>query len=130
MIAERLGCAEDQLADRGVNIQSAGLSAMMGGRAAAEAIQTVGKCGLNLADHESQPLTQQLVRQADIIWTMTGAHRSAIVSQWPEAAARASLLAPNGLDIPDPIGGPLELYGQCAQRIKNELAARVAQLEL
>ena len=67
---------------------SAGLSAVMGSRPSPEGVSVMGEMGLNLGDHESQPLTAQLVRHADIIWTMTRAHRQAIVSQWPEAAPR------------------------------------------
>jgi protein-tyrosine phosphatase len=86
--------------------------------------------GLNLADHESQPLTASLVRQADIVWTMTRSHRQAIVSQWPEAAARVHVLSRDETDIADPIGGPVEFYERCAVQIKAELAARIAQLDL
>jgi protein-tyrosine phosphatase len=90
----------------------------------------MSQMGLNLADHESQPLTAQLARQADIIWTMTRSHRQAIVSQWPETASRAMVLARDQTDIADPIGGPVEFYQQCAEQIKTELEARIAEIEL
>ena len=78
----------------------------------------------------SQPLTPQLIRHADIIWTMTRSHRQAILSQWPEAASRTEVLAVDESDVPDPIGGPLEYYEQCAKQIKKLLAERVAKIEL
>ncbi len=130
MIAEKLGCKASELGDRGVMVMSAGLSAMMGGRPSPEAVSVMSKMGLQLADHESQPLTAQLVRHADIIWTMTRSHRQAIAAQWPEALPRTIVLTQNQSDIADPIGGPIEYYEQCAQQIKAELEQRVAELEL
>jgi tRNA threonylcarbamoyl adenosine modification protein (Sua5/YciO/YrdC/YwlC family) len=130
LIADRLGCRIDQLEDRGVIVQSAGLSAMSGGGAAAEAIDVIAAMGLDLGPHESQPLTGQMVRYADMIFPMTRSHRQAILSQWPEAASRTELLAVDQSDIADPIGGPPDVYRRCAEQLQVELGARVAKLEL
>jgi tRNA threonylcarbamoyl adenosine modification protein (Sua5/YciO/YrdC/YwlC family) len=130
MVADRLGCSMDEVADRGVIVISAGISAMMGSRPSPEGVKVLAEMGLDLREHESQPLTAQLVRQADVIWTMTRAHRHAIVAEFPEAAARTAVLCRNGGDVADPIGGPVEMYQLCADQIKSELAARIAELEL
>jgi protein-tyrosine phosphatase len=129
MIADRLGCPMNELGDHGAIVMSAGISAMMGARPSPEAVNVVAKDGLQLSDHESQPLTTQLVRHADLIWTMTRAHRHAIVSQWPEASSRTMVLGAE-TDIADPIGGPVEYYERCAEQIKIELTRRVAELDL
>ncbi len=128
MIADRLGCPLNELGDHGVIVMSAGISAMMGARPSPEAVNVVANDGLQLADHESQPLTTQLVRHADLIWTMTRAHRHAIVGQWPEASSRTMVLG-GDVDVADPIGGPVEYYERCAEQIKVELTRRVGQLE-
>jgi tRNA threonylcarbamoyl adenosine modification protein (Sua5/YciO/YrdC/YwlC family) len=130
MIADRLGCAPAALGDAGVMVMSAGISAMMGARPSPEAVKVMERLGLQLADHESQPLSSQLVHHADIIWTMTRAHRQAIVSQWPEASSRTHLLDVEQNDIADPIGGPVEFYEKCAVQIKAHLEKRIAELEL
>ncbi|HEX3727105.1 MAG TPA: L-threonylcarbamoyladenylate synthase [Pirellulales bacterium] len=130
MIADRLSCPPSELGEHGVMVMSAGISAMMGARPTPEAVSVLAKMGLQLADHESQPLTTQLVRHADIIWTMTRSHHHAIVSQWPEAAGRTCLLADDQADVADPIGGPIEYYQHCAVQIKAHLAKRVAGLDL
>ena len=88
-------------------VMSAGISAMSGARPSPEAVTVMSHMGLALADHESQRLTDHLVRQADVIWTMTSSHRQVIASQWPEAASRTFALSRDGSEIPDPIGGPL-----------------------
>jgi protein-tyrosine phosphatase len=130
LLAERIGCNVDELEEHGVVVMSAGLSAYMGGRPAAEAAEVMRAMGVDLSQHESQPLTAQLVRHADVIWTMTRSHRQAILAQWPEAAKRCELLRLDLHDVPDPIGGPVELYQQCAEQIKTELAGRLKQLEI
>lgn len=129
-LAARLGCSPGELEDRGVLISSAGLSAMMGGRPTPEAVAVMSAMGIDLASHESQPLGAQLIRHADVIWTMTQAHRNTILSEYPEAAGRVHLLSVDGADVADPIGGPMEQYRRCAEQIKAELEARLGELEI
>ncbi len=121
MIAERLGCRPEEIEDQGMIVMSAGIAAMMGGRASAEAVAVGDRLGFDLRNHESQPLTPQLVRHADLILTMTRSHREAIVAEWPEAGQRTHVLVQGGGDVADPIGGPIELYEQCAAQIEREL---------
>jgi len=121
MIAERLGCRPSEVEDHGVIVMSAGIAAMMGGRASPEAVTIGDRLGFDLRNHESQPLTPQLVRHADLILTMTRSHREAIVAEWPEAGQRTHALVQGGGNVADPIGGPIELYEQCAAQMKREL---------
>ena len=130
LVAQRMGCRPDELEDRGVIIASAGIAAPMGAPPSPEAQHVMAQRGLDLSGHATQPLTESLVRQADVVFTMTRGHRDAIVSHWPDAAERTVLLRVDGGDISDPIGGPLEQYAACAQQIEQQLAARVAELPL
>jgi protein-tyrosine phosphatase len=129
-LAERMGCAIDELESRGVIVMSAGIAAMAGGRAASEAISAMSERGLDLSRHESQPLTERLVRYADLVLAMTRGHREAIITQWPEAASRVQLVSRDRSDIADPIGGPAELYRRCAAQIDAELAHWSNKLDL
>jgi protein-tyrosine phosphatase len=130
LLADRLGCKLDELEDRGVIVMSAGIAAGMGSRASAEAIQAMSKVGLDLAGHETQQVSESLVRQADVIYTMTQSHREAIVDQWPAAAERTTLLCTDGSGVLDPIGGPADRYRQCADQIRYELEIRLETLDL
>ena len=130
LIVERLGCKLSELEDRGVIVTSAGIAAMMGGRASPETVEVMARMDLDVADHSTQPLTEQLVRQADIILVMTRAHREAILTGWPEAAQRTKLLGRDGSDVADPIGGPVEQYERCAEQIEKHLRTWVEQLNL
>ena len=130
LLAQRLKCGIEELEDRGVIVASAGLAAAMGGRPAPQAVEVLKSRGLDLTQHESQPLNEQLVRHADLILTMTRGHREAIVAQWPSAAARTQVLREDEADVPDPVGGPAELYQRCSEQIEAELKYWVPRLEL
>jgi tRNA threonylcarbamoyl adenosine modification protein (Sua5/YciO/YrdC/YwlC family) len=124
LLAAKLGCTLGELEDRGAMVSSAGVAAMLGGRAAREAIEVLSEMGLDLSDHETQPLTEPLVRHADLIFTMTRSHREAILAQWPSAAERTLLLSADESDICDPIGGPAERYQRCAAQLRAALETR------
>jgi protein-tyrosine-phosphatase len=97
---------------------SAGLSAYPGGSASAEAVTVLHSRGLSLKDHQSRPLTPRLLRQADLILTMTSSHKQAIIQRCPEAAGKTFLLSNNGRDVADPYGGPVHGYESCASEIE------------
>jgi protein-tyrosine phosphatase len=120
-VADKLGCDPEELEQQGVMVLSAGIAAMAGGRASCEAVEVVQEMGIALGDHESQPLSDRLVRFADLILTMTRGHREAILAQWPSAAPRVKLLCRDEMDVTDPIGGSRDMYRRCAQRIDEQL---------
>ncbi len=129
-LADKLGQAPDKLEDAGVLVLSAGIAAAPGGRAATEAISIMNERGLDLSLHESQPLSDRLVRYADLIITMTRGHREAIINHWPEAAPRTHVISRNRGDVADPIGGPADMYRKCAEQIDAYLAEWVAEIDL
>lgn len=128
-VAKRLQCPPTELEDRGIIVASAGIAAMAGGRASSESVQAMQERGCDLSAHESQPLSDRLVRFADLILTMTRGHREAILAQWPSAADRIHLLSRDGNDIADPIGGPLDLYRRCADQLDAQLEAWMSEID-
>ena len=128
LAAERLGCPPEAIEQHGVVVASAGISAWSGTRASAGAIDAMAERGGDLGGHESQPLTEDLVRQADVILTMTAAHRAAILARFPEAGGRVSMLSPDRQDVLDPIGGTLDTYRRCASQIHGHLSVRLDTL--
>ncbi len=129
LVAEKLGCTAEELDQRGISIASAGIAAMSGQRPSCESVKIMQEKGLSLEDHAAQPFSDQLVRHADIILTMTGSHRQAIVRRWPEAASRVQTLRPDGGDIGDRIGSSEAVYRQCAEQIEAAARQRVETME-
>jgi tRNA threonylcarbamoyl adenosine modification protein (Sua5/YciO/YrdC/YwlC family) len=116
-LAEYLKCRIEALEERGVIVVSAGIAAAPGCPPATEAVQVMREHGLDLTRHEAQPLTEQLVRHADLIVTMTHSHMQSIVERWPSAADRTYVLLPDKVDVSDPIGQTVGAYRNCAVQI-------------
>ena len=69
-------CKIPELDDRGIVIMSAGISAPPGSRRPPrQAFKPCRSVELDLTQHESQPLSERIVRFADVIITMTRGHR-------------------------------------------------------
>ena len=129
LLAERIGCAADEIEQRGATVMSAGISASPGGAAATPAIEVMSEAGIDLRTHSSQPVTNQIVNFADLVLTMTNGHRAAIVNRWPHLEKRTFAVRRDNGDIGDPIGGPVELYRQCAEQIRENLVQWVDEID-
>lgn len=116
-LAKSLNCSLNDLESRGLVVMSAGIAAAPGCPPASEAVQVMREHQLDLSPHEAQPLTDQLVRHADLILAMTNGHRQSILERWPEAAGRTHLLLPDRSDLADPIGQSVGAYRHCAAQI-------------
>lgn len=124
-LAEAMGCKDDELEERGIVVASAGLAAGTGAPPSYEAVVLMEERGIDLGGHAAQQITEPLIRHADLVLTMTGGHRQAIVGHWPDAAKRTKLLMPNGSDVADPIGASAEVYRTCAEQIDSAIAEHV-----
>ncbi len=129
LVAEKLGCSEADLDQQGTIITSAGIAAAAGCGPSHEAVVVMKEKGIDLSKHESQPLTDKLVRHADVILTMTEGHRSAILRRWPDASTRLLTLRPDGKDIRDPIGASTNVYRECAEEVQTALRQRLDEIE-
>lgn len=130
------GLLKHLLAKKGrldVQVLSAGVSTFGGLGATPETIEVMKKEGVDVSGHIGQPITPELIRNADIIFCMEDLHRDALVSKVAEAESKIHLLKtfeakqpPADPNIFDPIGKPKEVYESCLMTIK-EAAERVAQ---
>ena len=112
-----------------VTVASAGVAAADGMPASSEAVEVLGERGIALESHRSRRLTAKMVAEAEAIFTMTPSHLAAVLDLDPSAAARATVLDPSG-DVPDPIGGPIEVYRETAERIAALVRTRLREMEL
>lgn len=128
MLATRVGCTPEELPDRGYFVSSAGIAAGYGSAASPESVELVAERGMDLSSHESQPLTERLLYHADFVYTMTRGHRDAILSRKPDMTDRVHVLAPDGRDVPDPIGGGMAEYVRCREAVEEYLQHRLSEL--
>jgi len=127
-LAERLSCQPEDLPQRGFIVLSAGLSAIMGGGAAAESVEVGRELGADLTGHRSRPLSVELVAQADFLIGMTQSHLLALAGLHRAQGPQVRLLGDDGEDIADPIGCEQEVYRQCARQIDRHLQKLVVEL--
>jgi protein-tyrosine phosphatase len=126
-LADRLGCAVEELPARGFLVLSAGLAAAPGSPAAAEAEQVARSYGADLSAHHSRPLTPELAERADYLVGMTHSHLRALADHFAPSGVRPRLLDPDG-DIADPIGREQPVYEECGQQIWRHLETLVAEI--
>jgi protein-tyrosine phosphatase len=129
LLAEKLGCREDELDEKGYHVESAGTGASSGIPATPEAVQAMRVRGIDISGHRSQPLTFELVNRADYIFAMTGRQLDMIRAFAGNTGdGRVVKLAPE--DIEDPIGGSAREYAECADQIEGALRRRLEEVVL
>ena len=116
-LAERLGCAIDELPERGYCVLSAGTAAGWNFGASEQAVEAMRRRGLDLVDHQSRALTPGMIEDADVIFVMSRHHGESIRQILPEAASKIRMLDPDGRDIADPVGAPVETFAACADKL-------------
>ena len=107
--------------DLDVRIESAGLSAADGDMASDNAIKAMIPYGIDLTNHRSQPVTEDLLKQCDLILTMTAAHKAVIEPLAKDKVFTLAEYVGAAGDISDPYGGDLEEYEGCASEIYSML---------
>jgi len=122
----------EERGQREIQVSSAGIAAFPGEQASREAIQVMSEMGISLHDHRATRLTPEDIREADLVLTMTAAHREYIKRLVPQCSEKVFTLADyagaESEDIPDPLGYPLDAYRECARKLEELIARSLAKL--
>ena len=105
-----------------IRVLSAGLAAYGESPASTHARTAMAGRGLGVAAHRSRQLASELIKAADVILTMTAAHKRAVAELAPEAAGKVFTLAEyagEAKDVADPFGGDAALYEACAAELER-----------
>ena len=127
LLAERLECAESELAERGFRVRSAGVAAYPGDAASEYSVQVAEEFGANLQEHRSQPVNLELLEEASLIVAMTNSHAAMLLMRFPNLQKPVRLLCGVDGDLPDPIGGDLDQYRECGRIIHQYLERILAE---
>ena len=118
-----------------LNIISAGISALPGMSPTSEAILAMFEQGIDISQHHTQALQEELIKKADLILVMTNQHKEYIHKEFPFAQNKTFLLKKFTLnnksesnqnneknyEIIDPIGRKIEFYRITARELKKNL---------
>lgn len=107
--------------DLDVLIESAGIFAAEGERASENAILALKQYNIDLSEHRTQPVTEDLLKQCDIILAMTEGHKKLIEPLVSGKVYTLMEYAGSSGDISDPYGSDLEEYSETAQEIYDAL---------
>ena len=97
---------------------SAGLAAERGLPVSPEAKEALAVVGINLEDHRSRQLDEKMIKDAEIVLTMTATQRDLLRIYYPDMAEKIFTICEFiGMeeDIKDPYSGPLEIYQETAE---------------
>ena len=134
LLQQQLKQMERRLRDP-IEVSSGGVFAIEGMSPSRETLKLLHQAGIDMSGHMARSVTEEMIRQADVIFVMEPFHREEVLRRSPEAKGKVHLLKmfgrsnpPEAVDagIPDPIGKPLEVYEICFATIK-EAVERVAQ---
>ena len=131
LLAHALAAQPEPL--KSLEVRSAGVAAREGEPVSENSITALKRVGINIQNHASQPLTQEIVDQALAIFCMTETHRAMIQLQFdppPENVYlwREFLPAGEEKEIGDPYGGPLRVYEACRDEMVEAIPSLVAFL--
>lgn len=110
--------------ERDIEVASAGIAAFPGMPAADQAVEVLSEYGIDLKGHCAALLTPEAVQEADLVLTMTGSQRDRVRAMVPGSENKVFTLgeyAGEEEDIQDPVGQPVEVYRECARKLKNLL---------
>lgn len=107
-------------------VWSRGTSAAPGFPASPEAVTVMSSQGLDLGGHRSAPVSEADLVEADLVVTMTAAHKRALLDKFPLHRAKVRTLDEVSLgaggDVSDPIGGDRQAYERTAEVLARGLS--------
>ena len=115
-------------------VSSAGTSAFPGMPASHNAAEALKAIGLDLSQHFSSIIDNDIIDNADLILTMTSSHKKRLLQLRSDAASKIYTLAEyceaaGNTDIYDPFGGDIEIYINCRDEIIKYIEMLIKKLK-
>ena len=113
---------------------SSGTNAATGYPATLYAIEAAKIWDADISNHESQPLTEELIKKSDLILCMTTSHLIEVRRMSEESVGKAYLFKnfpdknPEGESVDDPIGQPLDRYNETFLEIGEYLGKYIDEI--
>ncbi len=108
-----------------VSISSAGIHALRGMPATTEAELAAQLKGYDLSKHQSRPVSDVLLEEADLVLCMEAEQAAYLKGRFPICAPRIFTLKEyangKGGDIPDPYGQDIFFYKEIMNQIDSEI---------
>lgn len=124
LLADALKAEEEPFCS--YKVISSGIAAFDGEPASEHSVSALQEINIDLSNHKSQPVTQTLFQESDLILCMTETHRDFLKKNFSDKNKPIFLireLIPNTTDIqiPDPFGGHPKHYKECRDSISEAI---------
>ena len=118
---------------RSLRVISAGVAARPGERVSENSVVALRKVGIDISNHVSRSLTQEMIDSALAVICMTESHRAMIQLQAEPPPQHLHLfrdfLENGDKEIPDPYGGPLRIYELCRDEMVEAIPSLLEYLK-
>lgn len=121
--------------DKGLDIKlgSAGIFALDGGNIADNSIESLKDIDIDISQYKSNSINKDLIREADIILTMTKDHKESIIRNFPGVDSKVFLLNEYAYkidqDVRDPYGADISVYKKVRDEIYRAIKTIFNNLE-
>ncbi|MDD5438651.1 MAG: low molecular weight phosphotyrosine protein phosphatase [Candidatus Omnitrophica bacterium] len=106
-----------------ISVDSAGTATFYGLKPPKETAEVMGELGIYVENHRAKPISEELVREADLILVMEPEHKTVVLSLDPDSKGKIMYLADFGEEaghsVPDPIRQGAEFYRDVLEIIKR-----------
>lgn len=131
LLSHALAAEEEPL--KSIPVVSAGVAACNGDAASSNAVTAMKKVGLSLAEHTSQPVTDELLRSSLFVLCMTESHRALLTYHFDPLPTPVYLmrefLDAEDPEIPDPYGMDLRSYEICRDSMVEAIPSIISFLK-
>lgn len=119
---------------RDLDIRSAGVQAAPHEPISPRAREALAEIGVSAPEHGAHRVGRKDLQEADLVLVMERRHRSLLTQDYPDEAAKISVLkeyvsAPGNPDIADPVGGSQKDYQKCRIELQDSLLALLTLLK-
>lgn len=108
-----------------IEVESAGLFTSEGLPASEAAITVMKDIDIDISGHSSQVISEALIAEADLIFTMTKGHQRYLTELFPEKACQTftlgEFIGQPYREISDPYSMDLDVYRKSSQELKEIL---------
>ncbi|QFT90941.1 Low molecular weight protein-tyrosine-phosphatase YwlE [Bacillus sp. THAF10] len=115
----------------GVEVKSAGVFAMPGSQASHHAREVLKENGLK-SEHSSAQVSDELIKWADYIFTMTVQHKMLLENSYPTSVGKTYTLksfAEQHGEVIDPYGGSVEIYRDTFNELQEVIGLVIEKIK-
>lgn len=101
-------------------VSSAGTHALENKPAAQESISSLQEISIDISQHKSRPVSNEIIAKADLILVMENYHKQKIEFLFPFSCGKVFLLGKwRDCEIADPYMQSIENFAECRQLMQN-----------